>query len=210
MNYRKYLNSAALKADPLCGISTYKDTLNLATGSCTRYIKKIVLDGSESWRLYSSGSNYVYFDISVGQSAIENINLSSHFQATRISASNYDEGFGVQYRQNGEYTSLLIRYSNLSTSTTSIKNFLTEQYTAGKPVTIWYVLETATTETISLPSGLSGTLEGSLTQSGTPTPSAPIYPTAVTGEGWYSINNYIRDTSWTSDSVYERESGAWT
>ena len=58
MNFKQF--GSLLPDNPLCGISTYKDTLNLATGACTRYVKKLVLDGSEAWNLYDGTSRVFY------------------------------------------------------------------------------------------------------------------------------------------------------
>ena len=88
---------------------------------------------------------------------------------------------------------LRIRPNNVSgiDNTTAFKTYLAEQYANGTPVTVWYVLATPETEQIAVPSGLTGTIEGYLTQSGTPTQTNPVYPIA-NGEkesgGTYSIN----------------------
>lgn len=217
MNHRKYLNSAALKTNPLCGISKYKDTLNLATGLCTRQIKKLVLDGMENWNYSTTSQAFLIANVPNDYDntlASEITTVCTHYKCIRN-----DTGISGMVNNNlrlyakitSPVTHELYIKDTTYTSAADFKSYLAAQYAAGTPVTIWYVLATPTTETISLPSGLSGTLEGSLTQSGTPTPSDPIYPTAVTGEGWYNINTYKRSVLvWNTDTAYERDSGAWT
>lgn len=208
MNFQKFMNSAALAADPLCGINTYKDTLNLATGACTRQIKKLVLTGEEDWSMpYTS-----IFRLALSGYLREstNIIISTHYKGIAPVSTTDDIALNE--------TALLLsssgyNYYYIHDATTNINNFkayLQQQYAAGTPVTMWYVLATATTETITVPSGLSGTVEGYLNQSGTPTPSVPIYPTANDAKAWYDISSHIMSTTWTSGSTYERDSGAWT
>lgn len=211
MNHRKYLNNAALKTNPLCGISTYKDTLNLATGQITREIKKLVLTGEETLNELSAGL-YRITENGYMRSDDTLIGICSHFGggytvAASPSAQQNTISFLVSSSGNNYIYLSPSQYLTIS----DFKSYLQQQYAASTPVTIWYVLATPDTEQIALPSGLSGTLEGSLTQSGTPTPSAPFYPTAVTGEGWYNINTYKRSVLvWNTDTAYERDSGAWT
>ena len=99
---------------------------------------------------------------------------------------------------------------DISTTVEELKSYLAQQYSTGTPVTVWYVLATPETEQIIVPSGLSGTVEGYLTQSGTPTPTDPIYPVANDAVGWYAIKNYVRDTTWTDGSTYSRSGGSWS
>lgn len=216
MNHRKYLNSATLKADPLCGIDTYKDTLNLASGQTTRKIKKLVLTGQENIVERTAditGNIVMRIDVTGYLRSTDFIPISSHYNGqsaiSAIQQITYNNT--VTFLVSSSVSNYMYIYDNQYTTAADFKSYLVAQYAAGTPVTIWYVLATPTTETISLPSGLSGTLEGLLTQSGTPTPSDPIYPTAVTGEGWYNINTYKRSVLvWNTDTAYERESGAWT
>lgn len=217
MNPYKYFVSAELINNPLCGIGTYKDMLSLETGAITREIKKLVLTGEENWN-YSS-SSMVYW---VG-------NVPSDYDNTLISqittvCSHYicipnNTGFSGMvngnlrlYAKDVSPTAheLYIKDENYTT-TEDFKSYLAAQYAAGKPVTIWYVLSTSETDQITVPSGLSGNVEGYLIQDGTPTSEAPIYPTANTAKGWYTINAYKRSVLvWNTDTGYERSDGSWT
>ena len=166
-----------LPNNPLCGIDTYKDTLNLATGACTRAIKKLVLTGEENWGV-SSGTTVYYVNDIVTDYLHEAkvICVCTHYktQINTNSATNIDNNT-VCFRNSSDR---LYINSPTHATTTDFTTFLQQQYSAGTPVTLWYVLATPTTETITVPTGLSGTEEGYLTQSSTPTPTNPVYPTA--------------------------------
>lgn len=207
MNFNKFISSDYLKSNPLCGISTYKDTLNLSNGSCTRYVKKLVLDGTENW-LVESGTNGLFTLPNVIPLIQYNNQLCTHFSlaSSYVNFYNTDLTFAVVTRP-----CVLIHY-NACKTVSAFKAFLASEYAAGHPVTIWYVLPAPTTETITVPSGLSGTEEGYLNQSGTPTPTNPIYPTANIVEKWFDINHYIMgtdtDTITTPADIYANDTTA--
>ena len=167
-----------LSDNPLCGISTYKDTLDLSNGSCTRQIKKLMLDGTENW--VSTTTNTFRITINDYKRVAEKILMSSHYPTiTNVTDTAFIPNetcttFLVSSSGNNYF---YIRDLNQST-TNALKTYLQQQYSNGTPVTVWYVLATPTTETITVPTGLSGTEEGYLNQSDTPTPTNPVYPTA--------------------------------
>lgn len=168
-----------LSANPFCGIGDYKDTLNLATGVCERNIKKLVLDGTESWSLSGSGETS-YFGLHTGESQ-DNLCMSSHFEFNTVTSSTSIVGI----RMSGVSQNIRIRPQNVSTmSVDDFKSWLAQEYANGTPVTVWYILATTATETITVPSGNVGTVEGYLIQDGTPTQSSPVYPTANEVLGW--------------------------
>ena len=156
-------------SEPLCGIDTHTDSLNLSTGILTRRIKKLILTGEENWtkRKYNNPNHtfeYNYVRIIRG--------MCSHY-ATYLS-SQIDKVNGI-YLNN---TTTIIITDLRFTTATDFKSYLAAQYSAGTPVTVWYALAEPEVSTITVPSGLTGTIEGYLIQDGTPTPEAPIYPTA--------------------------------
>lgn len=209
MNPHKYFVAADLISNPLCGINTYKDTLNLATGACTRQIKKLVLTGDEtfyrdkertdSWRFYSDtlfSSKY-------------NVSLCSHFDYIGTNRVNDTDDIGFSLFSASQFGCRCPK--SVANTINELKSWLAQQNANGTPVTVWYVLAEPETETIAVPTGLSGTVEGYLNQSGTPTPEAFIYPTANTAKGWYNINAYKRSVLvWNTDTAYERSDGSWT
>ena len=210
--------------NPLCGIDTYKDTLDLSTGPLTRYVKKLVLTGEET--MYSVMQNtaqnaycfgYKYADL--GMSDIINYNeyvntipypeyISSHFRMRTIPTSQvmyYDLAPGEMganswaRTQVGWRNGYLIFCTDFCSTEAEFKQYLASEYSAGHPVTIWYILATPVTEQITLPSNLTGIVEGYLTQSGTTTPTNPIYPTAngtLEQGGTYSLDTGAYAITW--------------
>ena len=184
--------------NPLCGIGTYKDTLDLSTGVLTRYIKKLVLTGEEEWGI-SGGtiSDNTFFQMTIAENEMQPVSaISSHFTFTTIAASTTTVGFYITTLNHF----LRIRPSNVTTFTLeTFKQWLADQYSAGTPITVWYVLATPTTETITVPSNLTGIVEGYLTQSSTPSPTSPVYPTAngtLEQGGTYSLDTGAYAIAW--------------
>lgn len=142
--------------EPIRKIDNYVDISGLSIGGANRRIKKLVLTGEEDWTISApsgpSQQPYVYIYINKNKGyAIENVNISSHFPAARISVNNSNHGLGVQDKTIPDGTAVLIRYGNITNSVESIKSFLSGQYSSGTPVTIWYALASPTTETTTIP-----------------------------------------------------------
>lgn len=187
---KKY--AGLLTDNPLCGIGDYKDTLNLETGTVTRILKKYEFTGQENWICTNSGYFYTgnaFSDYNNTQTLYRKLSsMFSHYIATwnDTNGNSLSNGYACLYCSNSSpnnYHEVYIRDNSYSTAN-DFKAYLAQQYAAGTPVTVWYVLTTATTETIAVPEGLTGTVEGYLTQSGTPTPTNPIYPTANLVSSW--------------------------
>lgn len=202
--------SAELMSNPLCGIGTYKDILNLATGDITRKIKKLVLQGTEDW--YVNGNTFYMATMFSYLRTVDFIMcICTHYPSvTQITVSTEMPNNAVTFNSTVASPRVYINDTNYN-DVDVFKSYLAQQYTNGTPVTLWFVLATSETEQITVPSGLSGTVEGYLIQDGTPTPQAPIYPTANTAKGWYDINAYKRSVLvWNTDTAYERSDGSWT
>jgi hypothetical protein len=156
---------------PLYAIGDYKDILNLSTGVITRKIKKLVLTGEETmtyaavitdtdaWQFPNNTSDYYRTNFVV-----------SHMPVNTSSTSTESHGYIGQ-----RLTLCFDKQLGLSTNS-AIKTYLANQYAAGTPVTVWYVLSEPETETVSVPTGMTGEIEGYLTQISTPTPEHPSIP----------------------------------
>lgn len=176
-------------SEPLCGIQTYTDSLDLSTGILTRRIKKLVLTGEERY-IKDSSADYLYY-VYVMHMLHTNC-FCSHLMSTT--------GYPTQKEGCSTYNNASIVYLNFGANVmntqpsgntpTGLQEYLSAQYAAGTPVTLWYVLAEPDVSTIPIPSGLAGAIEGYLIQDDTPTPETPIYPTAngvKQGDGTYSI-----------------------
>lgn len=177
-------------SEPLRAIGEYKDTLDLSTGVVTRRIKKWVFDGSEGWAYAQMGYTLATRsilntpdDISQNLYRVVNTHYSSMDSwlsgATKVGLSY--KGYDVPGTSRGHRVCIGVQPLDgtdmpKQADIDALVSFLQQQYSNGTPVTVWYVLATPTTETVSVPSGMTGIIEGYLTQDGTPTPDNPIYP----------------------------------
>lgn len=160
---------------PLYGIGDYKDILNLSTGVVTRKIKKLVLTGEEASWVAGTSSVYILNLPDVLNGSRITSCLCSHYNSVPNIEGNYsslsDDCCSVRYNQ------LKIWFRDISIGgIDNFKSFLQQQYQAGTPVTVWYVLVTPETETVTVPTGMTGEIEGYLTQISTPTPEHPSIP----------------------------------
>lgn len=175
--------------EPLCGIDTHSDSLDLSTGVLMRRIGKLELTGTESTGYTGSALRYQIDGYLRQAGAL--ICVCSHYQAVPNvgSATNLQDNTVTFLVSSSGNNYMYIRDARFSTPT-EYAEFIAAQYAAGTPVTIWYVLAGSETSTIPVPSGLTDTIEGYLIQDGAPTPESPVYPTAngvKQVDGTYSI-----------------------
>ena len=156
-------------------ISSGGTTTNVYLGEVqsTRKIKKLVFDGTEEWTNPSSRTSNAYFRtrIGAGTSTIVSADeICSHYVRTIISTSTIDIGFCTQNSESANSDYLAIRPDNASQlSIDNFKTYLQQQYAAGTPVTIWYVLATPITATLNEPIRKIGDYADSVSVTGIPT-----------------------------------------
>lgn len=116
-----------------------------------RRVKKLVLDGTEDWRVVSGKFYLDSVTPDYMRSANNITHICSHFDAYQQtnSASNVPDdriAFGAAaYSQR-----LYCTYTGVSTPP-DFKAYLADQYAAGTPVTVWYVLAELTTAIVNEP-----------------------------------------------------------
>ena len=177
-------------AEPIRKINDSVDTAP-SSGTASRTIKKIVLDGTENISYNARNDDTQRWVVTIptvgGTTTPDNV-LSTHFVTVNSTAKPLSQG-GICMRSTGNDVVIGGLYSDIgitspSTSTiitASVKQFLADQYAAGTPVTVWYVLATATTESFTAPSvPTSGTAE-SFDVSTTLKPSE----VSLTWHGWH-------------------------
>ena len=182
---------------PLYGIGDYKDTLNLSTGVVTRKVKKLVLTGEENdWGTVSGNAPYRIVLPDIVQTSDRNIVLfmTTHYLAVpnSVSWSRYTTCVSWGFSGGANNKNLVFRDTSQSTLD-DFKSYLAAQYAAGTPVTVWYVLSTPETETVIVPTGMTGEIEGYLTQVSTPTPtnlSVPKWNGVEETGGTYAVTVY--------------------
>lgn len=154
--------------EPLRAVGDYKDTLDLETGTLTRRIAKIELD-KLSWTL-AQGQNYRGFRTSYSNQLVEGAggfsNSLSPIYGTSVVSQMTDKSITF-YNYLGQ--SIYIRFDEAEDTN--------ELLSAIQGATLYAVLAEPIVTTISsIPDGLTGVIEGTVTQSGTPTPDNPIEP----------------------------------
>ena len=127
-----------------------------------RQIKKLVLDGTENgWRLTGSGRMALAF-ISA-QNPLRNVAcICSHYKGTAATAyGDLADGDCTVSTMNGNNSELGI-YDTNYTALADFKTYLQQQYSAGTPVCVWYVLATPTTGIVNEPLRKIGTYADSI------------------------------------------------
>lgn len=119
----------------------------------TRKIRKLVLDGTESWMYESQYSRFVLIRTDAY--------YSGAVRTTPCNCSHYQPIYDGRTIDNVPNESIYITSSsgrtvfNIKstdfTSVTDFKAYLTAQYAAGTPVTVWYVLATEETAVVNEP-----------------------------------------------------------
>ena len=140
VSYPIYLSEPIRKKD------SYVDTAP-SSGTASRVIKKLVLDGSEpyQWR-HSSTRLYSWYLLTTDLGATTNTPFLCTHGATVTSVSDY--AYGTVYCDNT--LNIGIFPDNLNWES-EVKLWLATQAENGTPVIIWYILATATTETFTAP-----------------------------------------------------------
>ena len=139
---------------PLRKIGPHADYEQLSVGE-VRKIRKLVLTGQETWYVWNLQSEtlqrfYMIVDVS-DASEYTTEGVCSHF---RVTHSNSVESMRFSLDRTNRYTQSLfvIERARLSTvDTAGFKAYLAQQYQNGTPVTVWYVLATEQTETVTAP-----------------------------------------------------------
>lgn len=118
----------------------------------TRRVKKLVLTGEENW-IYDSNGSQCYINITDA--------YAKGNRRTQCYCSHYICVYnGEPFNTIPNHSIYINLYNNAArfyikneefTSAADFKSFLTQQYTAGTPVTVWYVLATPETAVVNEP-----------------------------------------------------------
>lgn len=140
--------------EPLRKIGDYADVIDFKRGIVERNISRFDFTGDEN--IYSQHIDINLFSFNMtGYLRIKKITLlSSHYQS-QVNANSYGEVLDMHCAFYANMTAsgklMYIRNSNFNT-VSDFKAYLQEQYNAGTPVTMYYALDEANEESISLPS----------------------------------------------------------
>lgn len=177
----------------------------LGESQTTRRIKKLVLDGTESWNRSSAyaGSFFAYLS-----SVAPNAKPYSSIVCTHAGNKLGEYQFG-----NGriDSNSLSLWLFDSAVSTANFKTYLAAQYNAGTPVTVWYVLDAPETGTLNEPLRKIGdyadTIDSTQTNAQLPT-SANSTTISWAGEG-LAPSEFDSIQEWVDIPTYKRVNGEW-
>ena len=182
-----------------------------------RYVKKLVLDGTEDFQSISSGNNK-YFRLSVEDFGEIHIDTTycTHFESASITSSTTNVGVGVIHSSVLNKDALGIRPPQVSTTLLEdFTTYLTQQYNNGTPVTVWYVLSTPTTGIVNEPirkigdyaDEVSGITIPTIAGANTISVGTTLQPSEVTVnyKGWHPVTDVhvYPDSSWMPTSWEE-------
>lgn len=137
-------------AEPLRKIGDYTDYKSESVEY--RAVYKLVLDGTENWG--TASGNFYLGTVTPDYMRGQNINYAvcSHYQSypqtstiTNVPDKNISFSYGTTSQR------LYVVDSSFNGNSTDFKAYLAEQYAAGTPVCVWYVLATPTTTTVEGP-----------------------------------------------------------
>ena len=139
----------------------------------TRRIKKLVLDGTENWASHWSSNSLFTLDTITDyiHDRIDNAICSHYLTITTvngyINVNNMELAF--YYNPSSPTSSVMYIRDDSISNATALKTYLQQQYAAGTPVTVWYVLATETTGVVNEPIRKIGTYSDSVSVTGIPT-----------------------------------------
>ena len=188
-------NSTALTpvylTEQLMKIGDTVDSL-VSTGTTTYNIKKLVLTGNEDWSLLGRDTGRTVFSTALTEGSTVCMCTHIEYKATYTTELNR---IVIPNAKNALYISIDDTVISGGTPTaTDFKTWLASQYAAGTPVTVYYVLATAATESVTVPTipttGGTATIDVDTT----------VKPSemSLTYHGWHS------------HEPLKRENGSWS
>jgi hypothetical protein len=170
-----------------------------------RQIKKLVLTGEESWDGRTGEPSNIFFcsKSNLGMTAIPGYGICSHYvYSTGGSFSNLGDGEFIISPTNFGFRDTAIQHLNV----VAWSQYLQQQYAAGTPVCVWYVLANEETGIVNEPLMKIGNYADSLTTS--------IHVTA--GENTLDVQTTVQPsevsatyTGWHDSTVKEWDGSQW-
>lgn len=141
-------------SEPLRKIGNYVDTVD-SDEDVTREIGKYEFTGQEDWLSYPQATYGAYITLSDMMANGRANGLSNCFKAQITPASSTIDGITFGAGANNKVVYITFSAASATalniTDITSIKTWLATQYANGTPVTVYYVLATPTTESVTAP-----------------------------------------------------------
>lgn len=170
----------------------------------TRKIQKLVLTGTEDWAI-SNTSQVLYVAMADHLLSNDLICYCSHYKSIANVSS-------MTTIADGECTfSNTLRWFYVKddnyNDATAFKSYLAQQYAAGTPVTVWYVLATSTTGIVNEPLRKIGNYADAV--SGITIPVTAGGDTLSVGTTVQPSEVTVNYKGWHTGAVHERDGGQW-
>lgn len=174
----------------------------------TRRIKKLVLTGEESYDYQSQYSRYIFTVMDAfAEDTRKTQCFCSHYQSVHNGEPIDDvPNNSIYINQQKAGTQFCIKTESI-TSAADFKTYLAQQYAAGTPVTIWYVLATETTGIVNEPLRKIGDYADEV--------SGITIPT-ITGKDTFDVETALKPseatlsyTGWHDATVEEWDGSEW-
>lgn len=180
----------------------------LGEAQTTRRVRKLVLTGKETWYLYST--NVVHQFYTQGM-VIGGVALSAAYSTITpygMTANNRNGDYGCYTVTSGNEIAFQMYGSMVDIPTqTEWKAYLAAQYSAGTPVTVWYVLATPETGIVNEPLMKIGNYADEVSNISIPT---------ITGKNIVDVETVLKPSEvsfnyagWHTAVVHKRINGAW-
>jgi hypothetical protein len=135
-------------------ISSGQQTTNIYLGSTqtVRAIKKLVLDGTENWTLSSYPNTFYTTDFTDYLRELDtNLSLCSHYRTIeQVQGASFITDGVMSWYGRTNVSRLYIGDVRFSTAA-ELQTYLGQQYAAGTPIVVWYVLTTPETAAVNEP-----------------------------------------------------------
>lgn len=138
-------------SQPLMKIATTSDNVN-SSDTATYNIRKLVMDRNISITDSGTSGNYHRYSIRLDGCSNRGSEFSTDVITTHYRIqTGWGNGNAYLYSEFLFISLLDSEYPNSS----ALKSFFTAQYDAGTPITVWYILATPTTESVTVPTILT-------------------------------------------------------
>ena len=140
--YQPYYDGGTATAEMLLKVGDYQDEQEILSGTVTRKVGVLVLDGTENWTYNDSYSRFfiTVSDLPIAASRTLPF-IGTHYKV------NYTVTTAPGYIYNGSFKQIMI--TDAHTTVDSFKQWLADQYAAGTPVIVIYPLNEPTTESVA-------------------------------------------------------------
>ena len=156
----------------------------------TRQIKKLVLDGTEHWVYRQGEPSNVFFLETIDVNVVDNHGLCTHYLNQDSGGFDVLQDKHVLIKLSSTGTKWFLGVRDSDFGLPDFKAYLAAQYTAGTPVTIWYVLATEETGIVNEPLMRIGDYADTLSSV-----QAQVQIPTTVGHNTFNVNTTVKPSS---------------